>query len=100
MPNGWPIVTVRIDANGSVDKEKCHISKSKHEQIAWKSDTEPFHIRFDFTPFSAEIFHVPAGGKVESGPPRDDADEGEYPYTVIAEARALASADPVIVVDP
>lgn len=103
MPNGWPTMKpVRIRPDLSVDQEDCHLSKSHGDEAVWISEGAPLRVNFDDSPFQVCTFEVPAGGRVSSGPIRADAELRRYAYTItsLAQAGALATADPFIVADP
>ncbi len=98
MTNGWKTLPIYIRDDGSVDNEAVNVRKSEDEQVSWNSANGVFEIQFQTSPFEYQIFHVPAGGSVQSGPVRGEL--GTYPYTVTSMSQKYASADPVIIVKP
>jgi hypothetical protein len=98
VTNGWKTLPIRIRPDGSVDNEAVNISKSRHEQVAWRSENGPFEIQFQHSPFEVQTFHVPASGDVTSGPVRGEV--GTYAYTITSLSQSYASADPLIIVKP
>jgi hypothetical protein len=98
VSNGWRTLAIHIRPDGSVDNEAVNVRKSEDERVAWYSANGDFKIQFQTSPFEHQIFHVPAGGSVQSGPVRGEL--GTYPYTVTSTSQEYASADPVIIVKP
>lgn len=78
--------TVTISTNPlAVSQENVTISKSKNEEVIWKSDQD-FVVAFEGTsPFKRKIFTGTAGTAVHSGVPLLTPDPGislEFKYSV------------------
>jgi hypothetical protein len=79
---------VHAEDNGQVDNDTVHVSKSAGHQVTWSS-TGKATIAFSSesgSPFEETIFHIPAGGRVSSGPAKATAEaEKPYKYSVVGE---------------
>lgn len=91
---------IHVIANdGSVDVNKQKVGKG--EQARWYSDTGKMSIIYfnkrEGSPFADNIFYVPAGGSVSSGPFRKEwPEKKEFRYTVVG---TQGNNDPVIIID-
>ena len=79
---------VHAEANGQVDNDTVHVSKSAGHQVTWSSRSKAI-IAFSSesgSPFEETTFHIPAGGSVSSGPAKATAEaEKRYKYSVVGE---------------
>ena len=73
---------VHIGKDGAVDNETVNVSKSAKDEIVWSSDGEAFTVDFPVSPFGVPSFEVKRGQDKSSGPVRQDAGVGYYPYYI------------------
>jgi hypothetical protein len=91
------IVEVTIDENGAASPDPFHISKSRHQQVRWKtSDGQPFAVEFEESPFYESTFghHSPYSGSIHR---KVAAHESKtYKYTVRRDGKDY---DPTGIID-
>lgn len=90
-----------LNPNGEVDQPNIAISKSGGEHVTWFAHEEySATVRFDAaegSPFSQSTFPIPAGGSVDSGPIRPEAEHKEYNYDVVSDNGVN---DPRVIIRP
>lgn len=93
-------VTILDDHGHAHPSDPTHISRRAKDVVVWISgngakSTVVFASPAG-SPFKEIVFHVGAGESVCSGLAREDANNGEYKYTVVGEKGAN---DPVVIID-
>ncbi|MFZ3212696.1 MAG: hypothetical protein WA188_14405 [Terriglobales bacterium] len=92
---------VKIHQDGTVDTEKCALSKRAKHRILWISESDrAYKVRFTEkgSPFGDSEFAVPPGGWAESREIREDAKVDTYPYDTYVPGTGEVAADPGVII--
>jgi hypothetical protein len=69
-----------------------------HEQVTWISNAGNLTVEFDpkRCPFNSNVFHAPAGVRLQSGPPRPGTKPGSYRYAIALNERKVAEGEIIL----
>jgi hypothetical protein len=65
------------------------------DQMSWQALSGNLRIEFDpnRTPFNSNVFQAPTGTRLQSGPPRPNANPGSYKYRVFLNDQHIADGE-------